>query len=195
MADFSPDKVKAQLERILAGSEFLGSRQRCRFLRYVVEQTLNGRSGIIKQYTVGVESLGYGADFDPQSNPSVRIEARRLRRSLDLYYNGEGVDDPVRIEIPKGSYIPVFRNNRVFLEPSGNAYSTPVIYDDEPLLSGYVSEENLELLAGSASTVVARRGNGRAVLIAENPNFRAFWHGTNRLFINAVFFGSLIRVP
>jgi len=91
--------------------------------------------------------------------------------------------------------LPVFRNNRVILEPSQNAYATPVVYEAHPLLAGYVSAENLDSLAGSASVVVVGRGQGRAILIAENPNLRAFWYGTNRLFLNSLFFGPLVRNP
>ena len=108
MIDISPDRVKPRLERILAGSEFRASNVLSQFLRYVVEQTLNGQSGSIKQYTVAVEALGYGPDFDPQTNPVVRIHARKLRRALDRYYLEQGRDDPFRIDIPKGGYIPIF---------------------------------------------------------------------------------------
>jgi TolB-like protein len=81
------------------------------FLRYVVEQTLKGQSGRIKQYTIAVEALGYGADFDPQTDSIIRIQGRRLRRALDQYYFGQGKEDPVRIEIPKGGYVPIFLDN------------------------------------------------------------------------------------
>ena len=91
--------------------------------------------------------------------------------------------------------LPVFRNNNVFLEPSKDPYSTPIVYDKNPLRSGYVSEENLALLSESASVVVSPHGNGRVILMAENPNFRAFWYGTNRVFLNALFFGPILRVP
>ena len=91
--------------------------------------------------------------------------------------------------------LPVFRSNSVMLEPAKNPYSTPVLYTDEPLLSGYVSGDNLDLLRGSASVVVQKSGRGRVILMADNPNFRAFWYGTNRLFLNAVFFGSVVSVP
>jgi hypothetical protein len=102
---------------------------------------------------------------------------------------------PIGYGIPESRTLPVFRNNTVFLDVSQNAYSTPVIHDQQPLLSGYISAENLELLTGSASVVVHASGKGRIVLMAENPNFRAFWYGTNRLFLNALFFGPIIRVP
>ena len=63
MTNISPDTVKAQLNRILASSEFMAGKRLGQFLRYVVEQTLNGHSGSINQYTIALEAFGYGADF------------------------------------------------------------------------------------------------------------------------------------
>ena len=83
MTNISPEKVKVQLEKILASAEFKADKQLSQFQRYVVEHAVNGHSGSIKQYTVAVEALGYGSDFDAQSNPTVRIEAGRLRRALE----------------------------------------------------------------------------------------------------------------
>ena len=102
---------------------------------------------------------------------------------------------PLCYGLEAGEPLPVFRDNRVILEPTANAYSTPVLYDEQPLLSGYVSEANLKLLQGSAGVAVVAVGTGRAILMADNPNFRGFWHGTNRLFFNAVFFGPLAGPP
>jgi hypothetical protein len=87
----------------------------------------------------------------------------------------------------------VFRNTRVILEPATSPFNSPVVYMDKPLLSGYVSADNLKLLAGSASVVVVPAGSGRAILMADNPNFRSFWLGTERLFVNALFFGPITR--
>ena len=105
----SPDHIQTQLERILDSEGFSSSRRLCQFLRYVVEHTLQGQADQIKQYTVGVEAMGFPTTFDPQANPTVRIHARKLRRELDRYYLTEGRDDPILIEIPKGAYVPVFR--------------------------------------------------------------------------------------
>jgi hypothetical protein len=91
--------------------------------------------------------------------------------------------------------LPVIRNRNRFLEPSTNAYSTPVRYTEDPLLSGYISEENLELASGSAGIVVDQRGRGAVVLVIDNPNFRAFWWGTQKLLVNTVFFGDLLESP
>jgi len=102
---------------------------------------------------------------------------------------------PVGYGFAPNARLPVFRNHRVMLEPSRNAYCTPILYDQQPLLSGYVSSKNLARLAGSGSVVVDGTGRGRAIMIAENPNFRAFWYSTNRVFLNSVFFGSIVREP
>ncbi len=102
---------------------------------------------------------------------------------------------PIGYGFTESDSLPVFRNHRVFLELTRSPYSTPVVYDDQPLLSGYVSPVNLKALAGSAGVAVYSMGKGRAILIADNPNFRAFWYGTNRIFLNSLFFGPLVRVP
>ena len=92
-------------------------------------------------------------------------------------------------------FLPIFRRSSKFIEPSLNAYSTPVLYEETPLLSGYVSNDNLETLSGSASLVVAEQGKGAIVLSLDDPNFRAFWWGTQRLMVNAIFFGGLLESP
>jgi len=86
----------------------------------------------------------------------------------------------------------IFRRGTMVMKPSKNKYATPVRYTDSPLLSGYISKENQNMLPNAASVVVSGNGRGRVILMADNPNFRAFWYGTNKLFANAVFFGSAI---
>ncbi len=94
------------------------------------------------------------------------------------------------------SKLPVYKNNRVFIQPSKNPYSTVAKYTADPHIDGFVSTKNLETyLKPSASLVVSRVGGGRVVLFTDNPNFRGAWYGTNKLFLNALFFGDLIYVP
>ncbi len=88
--------------------------------------------------------------------------------------------------------IPVFRDHTMFMKPSKSPYDTPLRYTEDPLASGYVSDENLQKLKGTAGIVVAERGGGQIIGFADNPNFRAFWYGTNKLFANALFFGEII---
>jgi hypothetical protein len=90
---------------------------------------------------------------------------------------------------------PVYRNHDIFLPPTANPYSTVAQYADAPRLSGYVSEENLGRIRGGGSLLVDAVGSGRIVLFVDNPNFRGMWYGTNRLFLNALFFGNTIDVP
>jgi TolB-like protein/Tfp pilus assembly protein PilF len=104
-----PDQVQLQLERIIASSAFDASRRNRAFLRFVVEETLAGRADRIKAYTIATSVLGRDEAFDPQSDPIVRIEASRLRRSLERYYLKAGQSDPIRIDIPKWSYVPSFQ--------------------------------------------------------------------------------------
>ncbi len=89
----------------------------------------------------------------------------------------------------------VYRNHKVMVEPSRNSYSTVVQYTAEPHVDGYIHKDNLELIKKSASLLVSPAGSGRAILFVDNPNFRGFWYGTNRLFFNALFFGGEVRVP
>ncbi len=92
-------------------------------------------------------------------------------------------------------FLPVFRRSNQFFEPSSNAYSTPVLYQESPLISGYVNEENLDLIGGSASMIIDQQGQGAVVLAMDNTTFRAFWWGTQRLLTNAIFFGDLLEEP
>lgn len=91
--------------------------------------------------------------------------------------------------------ITLYRNNNTLLEPSNSAYNTVVQYSPAPLLAGYVHAQTLRKIAGSAAVLVAPEGSGRAILFADNPNFRGIWYGTHRMFLNALFFGSNITPP
>jgi adenylate cyclase len=100
----SAAEVCAALERVLASRCFEQAARSSGFLRFVVEQTLAGQGDRLKGYTIGVEVFGRPADFDAQTDPLVRVEAGRLRRRLIEYYADEGRADPVRLELPRGSY-------------------------------------------------------------------------------------------
>jgi tetratricopeptide (TPR) repeat protein len=105
------DEIRAALEHMAASEAFRGSPQLVAFLRYVVEARLRGTQDRIKGYTIAVEALGRADDFDPQSDPIVRVEATRLRRALTRYYTNGGKHDAVVIDLPLGSYVPVFRRD------------------------------------------------------------------------------------
>ena len=88
--------------------------------------------------------------------------------------------------------VSLFKANKVFMERSKNPYATPFYYGSKPLQSGWVSKENGDAIKNSAAVVVNTVGAGRVINIADNPNFRAFWLGGSKLFMNAIFFGRII---
>lgn len=92
----------------------------------------------------------------------------------------------------KEKEIYTFRNDNFFLEPSTNPYANPLVYTANPLASGYLHPSNLPGVKESAVIRVSGQGRGRIIGFADNPNFRAFWFGTNKLFMNSIFFGQVI---
>ena len=103
------ESVHQQLHRILKSRIFARSKELCRFLQFAVEQKLRNRSVRLKEYLIGVTVFERGEMFNPGTDPIVRVQARRLRSKLSLYYETEGLADPVLIELPCGGYVPVFR--------------------------------------------------------------------------------------
>ncbi len=91
--------------------------------------------------------------------------------------------------------IALHRNISETLEAPDNPYAVVIRYTDEPLLSGYASDENVEAIAGTPALVAERRGRGAMILFADNPNFRGYWYGTNRLFLNSLFFSTAFDAP
>jgi len=108
----SPEMIRAQLERIVASALFVRKKQLCHFLTYVVEKTLSGEPDRLKGYTIAVEAFGRNPDFNPQLDPVVRVRATQLRNVLQRYYQSEGSHDIVRIDVPKGGYVPTFQEHQ-----------------------------------------------------------------------------------
>lgn len=103
------EAVLGQLERILASGDFDASPRSRAFIRFIVEETLAGRQDALTQSAIATRVFNRRDDFDPTVDPIVRIQAGRLRRSLERYYLLSGAADPLRIELPRGSYVPVAR--------------------------------------------------------------------------------------
>src|SRR5215471_16194881 len=103
------DPVRQQLGRILASPGFCRNERLTQFLKFVVEQHLEGKAGEIKESVIAMEVFGRGADHDPKQDSIVRTEASRLRARLNEYYLGDGKNDALVIELPKGGYAPLFR--------------------------------------------------------------------------------------
>lgn len=100
--------VRAQLRRILHSPEFHGTPRQREFLCFVVDETLAGNAGTIKGFTIATRVFGRSDDFDQATDPIVSIQANKLRRALERYYLVAGRGDALRIDIPKGTYVPTF---------------------------------------------------------------------------------------
>src|SRR5690349_5908528 len=132
-----------QLERILKSAPLATSPSLSRFLRYIVEETLAGRGSAIREYTLGVHVFDRGEDFNPRMDPIVRVQARNLRVRLERYYQGPGMNDTIRIELPKGTYVPIFHglsDEAPVAEPVAEIMEERMAVA-EPVASEAVSEE------------------------------------------------------
>lgn len=105
---FSTEEIKRQQKKITNSLPFRNSPILMKFLEYVISEKTSNRESFIKEYTIAVNLFGRSKDFNPHDDAIVRINAGRLRRALSEYYFTEGLNDPMIIHIPKGSYIPMF---------------------------------------------------------------------------------------
>jgi hypothetical protein len=103
----SHDQIRVALERVLASRQFFHAGQQSRFLRFVVEETIQGRATDLKEYSIGATLKG--PSFNGDVDTTVRVQAGKIRKKLIDYYAGPGTDDPLIIEIPKPGYVPLFR--------------------------------------------------------------------------------------
>jgi TolB-like protein len=137
-----PELVKQQLRHLLDQGEFKRSPVLSRFLEFVVLTKLSGREDEIKEYTIGIKALGRPVDFNPQLDSIVRIHASRLRNVLSSYYYKAGQQSPIIIDIPKGTYVPVFEKNGEQNTNGHNGYkkngTEPSVNGKETQLNGHV---------------------------------------------------------
>jgi TolB-like protein len=160
---FSPSAISGQMDIILNSPEFNATDAQRAFLQYVVEKTLAGHANEIKGYAVATEVFGRSEDFDQSIDPVVSIQANKLRRSLERYYLVAGQNDPVRIDIPKGTYVPTFQRqctfpsdaeqpeNRVETGPLESAWPTVAVQ----LFQNLTVDPDLDYLAYGLATELA----------------------------------------
>ncbi len=150
------DVARAQLQRILAAALFANSLRSQRFLRYVVENSLREEDEPLKEYSIAVEAFDRDPSYDPAVDATVRVEAGRLRSRLREYYASAGSDDPLLIEIPRGSYRAVFTERAPKTvpeattpppEPTAPVPSQPRRHDRRPILWGATAALLLFVLA------------------------------------------------
>jgi len=123
-SDIPREAVLAALEAVVSSAPFSKAKRPARFLRFLVETALRGDGQVLKESVLGTEVFERPADWDPRLDPVVRQEAARLRKRLATYYETSGADAEVRIDLPVGSYVPLFRRKSV--EPEATPPETPV---------------------------------------------------------------------
>ncbi|HUH28925.1 hypothetical protein [Gelidibacter sp.] len=139
LPDYSKKEILEELNHILSSDLFSRSTVLSNFLKFIVGETLEGHTESLKEYTIAVNALGKSEDFNPQIDAIVRIHAGRLRRLLNEYYQGSGITDTIKIEMVKGSYVPVFR-------PHLSIKSDAILRDTEVII-----KETLEPVSFSRS--------------------------------------------
>src|SRR5271157_1697852 len=141
------DSIREELNRVLASHEFRTSKRSQDFLRYVVENTLNGRAEMVKERTIGIDVFGRSTSYDPSDDATVRVKAGEVRKRLGLYYSDLGARNPLRIELPSGTYVPEFR--AAAAPPAEVSVPEPAAEPDPSLRPKPVARRNrLALAAG-----------------------------------------------
>jgi len=200
------DDCLRQIERIAASHVLHGSESLCKLLRYLATQTLDHPGTAVKEFKIATEVFGRPTNFDPRVDSTVRVQTGRLRSKLGEYYSVAGADDPVLVEIPRGSYSLTFQVRGPAAAPPSPALDlVPAAVHAEPtpgrVWPGMVGTLGL-LLAGSLillAYVLLREKPAAAPLRGaqdEAVAFRRFWgsfiDGTDEpwvVFSNAEFFG------
>ncbi len=122
-----PAEVVAALERVLVSRQFRRAPRSRGFLAYVVTETLAGRGDRLTERTVARGAMGRAGNFDGRGDASVRVQAGRVRTALEEYYAAPGVEDPLRIVLPMGTYVPVFRRHSTRPRPSATVPGVAVM--------------------------------------------------------------------
>ncbi|MEM7706527.1 MAG: M14 metallopeptidase family protein [Pseudomonadota bacterium] len=141
------------------------------------------------------EESSKGDETEP---PALQAYGDYSRRFADSVIGGTVVNTDVDLTHPlayglQRPHLPLLRRGTVFLKVDDNPYQTPYRYSEQPLLSGFLGPERTRQMAGSAAVVATAVGAGKVIRLADNPNFRGFWLGGNRLYLNALFFSQLIK--
>jgi hypothetical protein len=198
------DASLSQVDRLVTSQLLHGSESLCKLLRYLAKHALDHPGSPIKEYQIATEVFGRSDDFDPQVDSMVRVQAGRLRLKLTEYYNTEGLEDPIVVELPKGTYVVSFHPRNT---PGGRAGTPPAMHpeDRSPAWQGYrnwlIMALSLAVVLVGATAVIlalsASRNSAQALEAdAVPPAFGVFWKGFTSgpeepwvIFSNAKFVG------
>jgi len=136
-----------------------------------------------------------GDDQTPKTPMNyAEFDDQRAQRTIGGAIVSAQIDNTHPIAFGFNRAMPLFRRGATLLTESENPFTTPVRYSDKPLVSGYIGADRLAEMSGKAAVIAERHGNGLTVRFANNPIFRGFWRGTERLWVNAIYFGPLISI-
>ncbi len=147
---FSPGEIREALERVHVSPYFANSSRLSEFLRYIVEEQIEGRGGLIKGKTIAVHV--YKRELDPSGGAQnlVRVEAQRLRRSLEEYYTNEGKNDALKIVVKSGSYRPTFERAGLSSEQTSAPIEAVALKDDnvDRVATGFWTPQRAAIMTG-----------------------------------------------
>ena len=159
------DALRGALARVVASEPFRNAPRLVSFLSFIVDKTIAGEAGGLKGYTIATQALGRRDDFDPQADPIVRVEAGRLRRALQAYYEGEGAEDPLRIVVPVGSYVPLLEERGELVADMTPAESDPPEEGAAPALPAPADDRPRRSVRGLLRSAWARAAGAAAVCL------------------------------
>ncbi len=174
------EQLLGQIDRLISSHVLHGSESLCKLLRYFADHALNHPGVPLKEYQIATEVFGRPADFDPQSDSTIRVQAGRLRMKLAEYYSSEGADDPLVVELPKGTYVLSF-HQRAHL-PAREA-KPEVAPEAQPKVRRATIALSVLLVAALAVIVMLvetrnKPAVGAAAYVETSPAvFRTFWGG------------------
>lgn len=178
-----------QIDRLTNSHVLHGSESLCKLLRYLARHVLDHPGTPIKEYQIATEVFGRSADFDPQLDSMVRVQAGRLRVKLSEYYASDGAEDPIVVELPKGTYVLAFHHRAAMPArpaPGGNgALAHTAAETTAPRRNWIIAIASLTFLLAVAAVVilslVSNRNSAQAGishdLSAPSPAMRIFWNG------------------
>lgn len=174
------DRIEHQLDKLLGSGVLHGSDTLCRLLRFLVNRSLDQPEMPVKEYEIATSLLGRSEDFDPRVDPVVRVQVGRLRSKLVEYYATEGSQDSLHIDIPKGSYTPLFAERGVPLETAERlGTTTPAAVGAasraKPRRSIRVLQIALLLICGAALQWSVARLRSTTAAAQPQDALRSFW--------------------
>jgi hypothetical protein len=174
---------REELRRILESKHFASAPKKTRFLEFVSEQTFLGSGDKLNEYLIGVEVYDRGPEFNPQKDPIVRVQAHEIRRLLKEYYEENGKDSLIRVDLPSGHYVPVFRRSTAEEADEAKPAIEPQRFG--PQRGKWLHTALTWILAATslmlAFLLVTRGGHGKAVhpgsaATALPEGLEWFWH-------------------